>query len=95
MNLRFYVSILQSYMQYLKIQNKELIKEWENNIKPFLLKRYPFQQDGIFNINADIKFLIQEIDNIIKKDSNNNRLNNNIYIKKIIPNENKSIDQQN
>ena len=92
MNLRFYVSILQSYMQYLKIQNKELIKEWENNIKPFLLKRYPFQQDGIFNINADIKFLIQEIDNIIKKDSNNNRLNNNIYIKKIIPNENKSIN---
>ena len=69
--MRFYVSILQSYLQYLKISNAELIKEWENNIKPFLLKKYPFQQSGIFNVNADIKFLIQEIDNLNKNGKNN------------------------
>ena len=86
LNLRFYVSILQSYIEYLKIPNKELTKEWDNYIKPFILKKYPFQQDGIFNINADIKFLIQEIDSLNKK--GNNALNiygnkiNNIYINK-------------
>ena len=93
LNLRFYVSILQSYMQYAKIQNKELIKEWDNNIKPFLLKRYPFEQNGIFNINADIKYLIKEIDNIIK-DSNINKSNNILYIKKIADNKNKKIGME-
>jgi hypothetical protein len=75
-------------MEYIKAQNKELIKEWENKIRPFLIKKFPFQQDGIFNMNADIKYLIQEIDTLIKKETNKNnnnihiRLNNNIYIKK-------------
>ena len=89
LNIRYYVSILQSYMEYIKAQNKELIKEWENNIRPFLIQQYPFQQDGIFNMNADIKYLIQEIDVLIKKEKNKNksnihiRLNNdNIYVKK-------------
>ena len=97
--MRFYVSILQSYLQYLKISNAELIKEWENNIKPFLLKKYPFQQSGIFNVNADIKFLIQEIDNLNKNGKNNrnkfsNQLNNNAYKRKTI-NDNKINIKQN
>ena len=85
LNLRFYVSILQSYMNYLYAHNnldKELVNEWQNNISPFLYKKYPFQQKGIFNLNADIKYLIEEIDTLIKKQ---NRLNNNnIYVKKTI-----------
>ena len=93
-NLRFYVSILQSFMQYLNNENKELVKEWESNIKPFLLKKYPFEQNGIFNINADIKYLIKEIDNLLKKGKNNNDFNykndlnsNNIHVKKNTINE--------
>ena len=87
-NLRYYASILQSYMEYINAQDKELIKEWENNIRPLLVKQYPFQQDGIFNMNADIKYFIQEIDVLIKKETNKNKssihikLNNNIYKKK-------------
>ena len=85
LNLRFYVSILQSYMNYLYAHNnldKELVNEWQNNISPFLYQKYPFEQKGIFNLNADIKYLIEEIDTLIKKQ---NRLNNNnIYVKKTI-----------
>ena len=85
LNLRFYVSILQSYMNYLYAHNnldKELVNEWQNNISPFLYQKYPFEQKGIFNLNADIKYLIEEIDTLIKK---HNRLNNNnIYVKKTI-----------
>ena len=83
LNLRFYVSILQSYMEYLnteKNQNKELIKEWQCNIKPFLYKKYPFVQSGIFSLNADVKLLMEEIEALIKKSKDND----NIYIKKNI-----------
>ena len=85
LNLRFYVSILQSYMNYLYAHNnldKELVNEWQNNISPFLYKKYPFEQKGIFNLNADIKYLIEEIDTLIKKQNKLN--NNNIFVKKTI-----------
>ena len=66
-NLRFYIFLLHSYIDYCKIPTKELITSWDNEIKPFLLKKYSFEQSGIFNVNADIKYLINEIDNLIKK----------------------------
>ena len=81
--LRFYVSILQSYMEYLdkeKNHNKELIKEWQSNISPFLYKKYPFHKSGIFSLNADVHFLMEEIEALIKK----SKVNDNIYIKKNI-----------
>ena len=85
LNLRFYVSILQSYIEYLKTPDDIIIRGWKEEIKPFLLRIYPFSQSGIFNINADIKFLIIDIDNIIEQSEFNN-----INIDKII-NENKNI----
>ena len=39
------------------------------------MKVYPFTQSGIFNINADIKFLIDDIDNIIEKSQYNSNIN--------------------
>ena len=33
-------------------------------IKPLLLKKYPMQKSGIFNVNADVEFLMKEIDKI-------------------------------
>ena len=65
--LRFYIFLLQSYIEYIKIPDKILIDSWDNEIKPFVLKKYTFQQSGIFNQNADIKFFINEIDKIISK----------------------------
>ena len=57
---------MHSYIDYLKIPDKQLTDSWENEIKPFLLKKYSFEQSGIFNVNADIKYLINEIDKFIK-----------------------------
>ena len=88
LNLRFYVSILQSYIEYLKYPDKELINSWNNDIKPLLLKVYPFQQNGIFNVNADIKYLIKEIDNLISKSKCIIYNKNNIKDNKISSNEN-------
>ena len=70
LNLRFYISILQSYIDYLKTPDEELINSWEKDIKPYLFKVYPFQQNGIFNVNADIKYLIKEIDSLIVNSKN-------------------------
>jgi len=77
LNLRFYTSILQSYIEFLKNPDNIIIKGWEEDIKPFLLKTYPFNKNGIFNINADIKFLINDIDDMIKRSNNNNIIINN------------------
>jgi len=94
LNLRFYISIFQSYIDYLKTPDEELINSWEKDIKPYLYKVYPFQQNGIFNVNADIKFLIKEIDSLIvnskniimnknKKDQEQEEFENDLEIMKI------------
>ena len=66
-NLRYYMFLLQTYIEHLKIPNEELINAWKNEIKPFLFEKYPFEKDGIFNVNADIHYLINYIDDLIKK----------------------------
>ena len=94
LNLRFYISILQSYIDYIKTPDDELINSWEKDIKPYLFKVYPFQQNGIFNVNADIKYLIKEIDSLIvnskniimnknKKDQEQEEFENDLEIMKI------------
>ena len=94
LNLRFYISIFQSYIDYLKTPDEELINSWEKDIKPYLYKVYPFQQNGIFNVNADIKYLIKEIDSLIvnskniimnknKKDQEQEEFENDLEIMKI------------
>ena len=72
-------------MEYLRTPDNIIKKGWKEEIKPFLLKVYPFTQNGIFNINADIKFLINDIDNIIEQSDFDN-----INIDNIL-NENKNI----
>ena len=66
-NIRFYVFLFHSYISYLKVQDKDLNNSWDNDIKPFLIKKYSFEQSGIFNVNADIQYLIKEIDSLFKK----------------------------
>ena len=80
-NLRFYIFLFHSYIDYLKFPDKELFNCWDVDIKPFLLKKYSFEQSGIFNVNADIKYFITEIDKIIKK-LNYKEINKNILEKK-------------
>ena len=90
-NLRYYVFLIHSYITYLKMPDKELINSWDNNIKPFITKKYSFEQSGIFNVNADIKYFMKEIDNAIKKSkiiTINNNLSEKKEIKKIQSNDN-------
>ena len=65
----------------MEIPDKALFNSWDIDIKPFILKKYSFEQSGIFNVNADIKYFITEIDKIIKK-LNYKALNRNILEKK-------------
>ena len=93
-NLRFYIFLLHSYISYLKLQNKDLTNSWENDIKPFLITKYSFEQSGIFNVNADIKYLIKEIDNLIKQINKYTISEKKEKVKKVPSNENlKDFDQ--
>ena len=64
------------------------MKFWENDIKPYLKNTYPFQQNGIFTVNADVKFLIKEIDDLIAKGNNASNTNNNTDSKNTINEQN-------
>ena len=59
--------MLHSYFDYNKKPEEELITSWKEEIKPFCQKKYPLQQAGIFNENADIIYMISSIDKFIKK----------------------------
>ena len=74
------IAYFQSYIDYLKIPEEKLKKTWNTKIKPLILKKYPVQKSGIFNVNADVEFLISEIDKIndIKNVTSNSNNNNEI-----------------
>ena len=78
------IAYFQSYIDYLKIPEEKLKKTWNTKIKPLILKKYPVQKSGIFNVNADVEFLIGEIDkmNDIKNatsNSNNNEIRSRLH----------------
>ena len=80
---RFYISLLQSYLEYSNYFNNEFISSWDNEIKPFIIEKFPIKQEGYFNVNSDIDYLIKEVDSIkeefIKKNKitlNDNKNNN-------------------
>jgi hypothetical protein len=78
------IAYFQSYIEYLKTPEEKLKKTWNSKIKPLILKKYPVQKSGIFNVNADVEFLIGEIDkmNDIKNatsNSNNNEIRSRLH----------------
>ena len=66
------LALFHSYMQYLKKPDEKMKTLWNLKIKPDLLKKYPTQKNGIFNVNADIELLINQID---KMNINQNEIN--------------------
>ena len=45
----------------------ELFDNWNNEIKPFIMKKFPLHQNSeLFNLNSDIHFFIQLIDMTLK-----------------------------
>ena len=78
------IAYFQSYIEYIKTPEEKLKKTWNSKIKPLILKKYPVQKSGIFNVNADVEFLIGEIDkmNDIKNEtsnSNNNEIRSRLH----------------
>ena len=69
--LRCCLALFQIYLEFLGNPEEKIKKIWNNDIKPLVLQKYPIIKNGIFNKNADVEFLIQEIDRI--NNANNNK----------------------
>ena len=66
--------------------NKSFIKAWKDEIKPYILQKYPVSKQGAFSANSDIVFMFDLIDKYlaIPKEEENNKNKNNEIEKKII-----------
>ena len=62
--IRFYLSLIKTYIEYYKIFGSPLLEIWLDKIKPYILEKYPQSSTGVFAVNSDIHYLIQLIDKL-------------------------------
>ena len=72
--LRYYLVLLQSYLESTSNINKKFINSWNDDIKPLLRKKYPPIMDGIFSVNYDIEIYMQDIDKEIENVLNRKKM---------------------
>ena len=60
--LRYYLVLLQEYLESISNINEKFFNSWTNEIKPILKKKYPPIVDGIFSVNYDIEIYMEDID---------------------------------
>ena len=65
--IRFYTTLLNLYIIENNNFDKSLIKSWENEMKPYILQKYPVALKGYFNANSDLHYLIKLIDDSKEK----------------------------
>ena len=65
--IRFYTTLLNLYILENNNFDKSLIKSWENEMKPYILQKYPVALKGYFNANSDLHYLIKLIDDSKEK----------------------------
>jgi hypothetical protein len=65
--IRFYLSIIQMYIEYYKKFENPLLENWNNNIKPYILEKYPKTSTHIFTQNSDLHYIIDLIDDLKEK----------------------------
>ena len=63
---RFFLTFFQIFITdndnfYIEFNNV-----WNNEIKPFIIKKFQIQKSGFFNLNSDILFFVQLIDDTLK-----------------------------
>ena len=63
---RFFLTFFQIFITdndnfYIEFNNV-----WNNEIKPFIIKKFQIQKSGFFNLNSDILFFVQLIDETLK-----------------------------
>ena len=64
--LRYYLVLLQAYLESTSKINDKFLNSWANEIKPLLRKKYPPIVDGIFSVNYDIEIYMEDIDKEIE-----------------------------
>ena len=87
MIMRLYVSLLEMYIVDNKFDEK-LLETWSNEIRPFLMQKYPVTKQRYFNHNSDLHLLINLIDLEKEKIQNKKNEDKKIIIEK--PNNNNS-----
>ena len=92
--IRLYVSLFFVYIEENKF-NETLLKTWSNEIKPYLLQKYPITKEENFNKNSDLVFLIQSLEKQIKKYNKEIREKSKIRILKKEFNKNQEIKRNN
>ena len=55
------------YIEYYKKFENPLLENWNNNIKPYILEKYPKTSTRIFTKNSDLHYIIDLIDNLKEK----------------------------
>ena len=55
------------YIEYYKKFENPLLENWNNNIKPYILEKYPKTSTGIFTHNSDLHYIIDLIDDLKEK----------------------------
>ena len=67
MLIRFYTTLLRLYIDENNIFDKSLMKCWSNEIKPYILQKYPMAFKGLFNANSDLHYIVKLIDELEEK----------------------------
>ena len=65
--IRFFISTMNAYIDDNNEFDQKLIDNWETEMQPFLIKKYPPIIKGKFNINSDMEYLIKIIDELSEK----------------------------
>ena len=55
------------YIEYYKKFENPLLENWNNNIKPYILEKYPKTSTHIFTQNSDLHYIIDLIDDLKEK----------------------------
>ena len=84
--IRFYITLLRLYIDENNIFEKSLMKCWSDEIKPYILQKYPIALKGYFNANSDLHYLVELIEELkeklksqqIEEEKNKEENNNNI-----------------
>ena len=78
MTIRFFLSLIQNYIDYYKAFENPLLESWKTEIRPFILEKYPQSATQIFYANSDIDYLTKLIEKQretyeVKVEINNNK----------------------
>ena len=65
--IRFYLTLLQQFIESEKRFESPLYENWEEKMKPFLLEKYPKKSTKLFYENSDIHFIIKLLDGFRKE----------------------------